>query len=99
MKEKIMTKNSDGLEFNDEEISDAVSLNNSFAQAGKKYKKVYGIDGISRHQAEIDRLLLEGWEIVSKAEDRILLGCNNVVDVHLDADGFLRFEYGSNSLA
>lgn len=85
-----------GIKFSEKEVLDAIALNNSFAEAGKRYKKVYGIDGIEKNQPEINRLLSEGWEIASQDRDRILLGCNNVVNTYFGEDGLLRFEYGSN---
>lgn len=75
---------------------DAFTLNRNFVEAGKRYKKVYGIDGIEKNQPEIKRLLSEGWEIVIQDKDRILLGCNNVINTYFDEDRLLRFEYGSN---
>lgn len=85
-----------GIKFSEKEVLDAIALNNSFAETGKRYKKVYGIDGIEKNQPEINRLLSEGWEIASQDRDRILLGCNNVVNTYFGEDGLLRFEYGSN---
>lgn len=83
-------------QFSEKEVLDAIALNSSFAKAGKSYKKVYGIDGVEKNQPEIKRLLSEGWEIVIQDRDRILLGCNNVINTYFDDDRLLRFEYGSN---